>query len=81
LPVATYAAVAHAVRTYAGPAYTPHSMQKGAVQHLLRMGARLQDIPLLTLHRSLAGLLAYANAPDLQTRETVRHLSALLHAR
>ncbi|TAK18048.1 MAG: site-specific integrase [Myxococcaceae bacterium] len=73
-----YAAFADAVRRLAGAAYTPHSFRKGAVQHLLRRGGRVQDIPLLTLHRSLPGLLAYANVPDAETQATVRALSSML---
>jgi hypothetical protein len=48
------------------------------VQTLLAKGARVQDVPLLTLHRSLPGLMAYAGGPDAETRATVRALGALL---
>jgi integrase len=79
LPAATYPVVAAAIRQHAGGEYTPHSLRKGAVQHMLAHGARVQDIPLLTLHRSLAGLMAYANRADAGTRATVRELSDMLH--
>ena len=73
-----YVEFATVVKRVAGGEFTPHSFRKGAVQHLLRRGGRIQDIPLLTLHRSLPGLLAYANAPDAETQDTVRALSAML---
>ena len=76
----SYAEVLRELKRTAGPEYTPHSFRKGAVQHLLNKGVDLRDIPLLTLHRSLPGLLAYAGRPDTTTRATLQALSASLAA-
>ena len=73
-----YGVMSKLIKDTLGAEYTPHSFRKGAVQTLLAKGARVQDIPLLTLHRSLPGLMAYAGGPDAETRATVRALGALL---
>lgn len=75
----TYDDVSGFVKRVVGEEYTPHSFRKGAVQQLLSRGVPLEDIPLLTLHRSMAGLMAYAAAPDARALQAIQRMSEALH--
>lgn len=51
----------------AGSRVTPHSLRKGAVLRMIKSGARLRDVALVTQHRTTLGVMAYTSLPDTQT--------------
>jgi uncharacterized membrane protein YdfJ with MMPL/SSD domain len=70
--------IAHALEAFFGRRVGAHTLRRSALHTAIQAGVPLAQAMLLSLHRTMAGAVAYTLEPDIPTRaamaEVSRHL-------